>query len=490
MSGAVAAVIYPHGLTALTVLRAFRSRPGEPACLEVEAVPLGGAFQAARQALAETAWQLFPQWFDHEPTPDEAAWPRDLALRDLLGEVKGLDPTWLRRAAAAAAAGRVPLFPQMAPEFEVKQLALAVGRQAAGFHVVVPAGGGRTGRLSFAKTMHWLAETSGLDVTVFLPDDQLGEPDYASLLCHVSDWRPALDATGAGLAEPGASWRGPWRRPTAWAPAGPGGGWPVGQDPARQVDFMDPWLGEGPTPGDEGLEPEKPKPGEAPVKEPGEAPKPGETPAEELSEKPKPDETPSEEPTAGEDLGPAVAGGGPAVAEGEGRQPVSAGGKAGQEARKPNHPEPGQPHPGSPGENVLHDRLSRDPRLAGLFLSNWPVEVEGEEGWSCQPDFFWPEGGLVVEVDGFVYHRKHKNFVQDRWRDYLLTVGGCTVLRLTHEEVSLDVDLAVEKVAKLVELICRRQSLKIESLSRRRETPKPIRLDGSLWRPVGEDSET
>jgi predicted transcriptional regulator of viral defense system len=46
-------------------------------------------------------------------------------------------------------------------------------------------------------------------------------------------------------------------------------------------------------------------------------------------------------------------------------------------------------------------------------------------------DFHWPDAGLVVEVDGFEYHRTRAAFERDRERDLRLQLSGLRVVRLT-----------------------------------------------------------
>jgi hypothetical protein len=51
-------------------------------------------------------------------------------------------------------------------------------------------------------------------------------------------------------------------------------------------------------------------------------------------------------------------------------------------------------------------------------------------------DFFWPEHGLIVEVDGYAYHRSPTAFADDRERDVGLVVAGYRVLRFTWDHVT------------------------------------------------------
>ena len=56
--------------------------------------------------------------------------------------------------------------------------------------------------------------------------------------------------------------------------------------------------------------------------------------------------------------------------------------------------------------------------------------VEGRE-----VDFVWRDARLIVEVDGYRYHRSPSRFEDDRERDVILSLAGWTVLRFTYAQV-------------------------------------------------------
>jgi very-short-patch-repair endonuclease len=62
----------------------------------------------------------------------------------------------------------------------------------------------------------------------------------------------------------------------------------------------------------------------------------------------------------------------------------------------------------------------------GLPRPNVNTRIEGEE-----VDFAWPAARLIVEVDGYRYHRAPSRFETDRERDVKLAVAGWQVLRFT-----------------------------------------------------------
>ena len=69
-------------------------------------------------------------------------------------------------------------------------------------------------------------------------------------------------------------------------------------------------------------------------------------------------------------------------------------------------------------------------RAAGLPepRTNHPVE-----GFNA--DFFWPEVGLIVEVDGGDFHRPRPAFERDHRRDIVHTAAGHEVLRVSGQQL-------------------------------------------------------
>jgi very-short-patch-repair endonuclease len=67
---------------------------------------------------------------------------------------------------------------------------------------------------------------------------------------------------------------------------------------------------------------------------------------------------------------------------------------------------------------------------AGLPVPETKARVNGFE-----VDFFWPELGLVVETDGFRYHRTASTQSRDALRDQTHTASGLTPLRFSHHQV-------------------------------------------------------
>jgi very-short-patch-repair endonuclease len=51
-------------------------------------------------------------------------------------------------------------------------------------------------------------------------------------------------------------------------------------------------------------------------------------------------------------------------------------------------------------------------------------------------DFLWPESRLIIEVDGYEFHRNRASFEADRGRDAELTRWGFRVVRFTYRQVN------------------------------------------------------
>jgi very-short-patch-repair endonuclease len=71
--------------------------------------------------------------------------------------------------------------------------------------------------------------------------------------------------------------------------------------------------------------------------------------------------------------------------------------------------------------------------FAGLPVPETKVFVNGFE-----VDFLWPDLGLVVETDGFRYHRTAAAQSRDALRDQTHTAAGLTPLRFSHHQVKYE----------------------------------------------------
>jgi very-short-patch-repair endonuclease len=111
----------------------------------------------------------------------------------------------------------------------------------------------------------------------------------------------------------------------------------------------------------------------------------------------------------------------------------------------------GRPNPTSPGEMLLAERLGKNVELAGLFSFNQTLRSIHDKEYKV--DLVWPDGKLVVEVDGYTFHNSQFAFGQDRHRDYELLISGYRVLRLTHEEIVKDTARSIAKIRDSVHFI-------------------------------------
>jgi len=118
------------------------------------------------------------------------------------------------------------------------------------------------------------------------------------------------------------------------------------------------------------------------------------------------------------------------------------------EAKHVVFPIQGRPHPFSPGEAKLAQWLAQDAELGPLFRFNQLVKTVRQQTYLV--DLLWAEGRLVVEIDGYRHHGNRFGFAQDRHRDYELLISDYVVLRLPHDQVISDVEVAVEKIRDVV----------------------------------------
>lgn len=110
----------------------------------------------------------------------------------------------------------------------------------------------------------------------------------------------------------------------------------------------------------------------------------------------------------------------------------------------------GTPHPLSDIEQRLAKKLAGDLELAPLFSFNQIIETV--RGSRPRVDLVWTAGRLVVELDGYPDHGSLRSFIQDRHRDYELTLSGYIVMRLANDEIAQDMEKAIEKIRDLVRM--------------------------------------
>ncbi|HET7445761.1 MAG TPA: DUF559 domain-containing protein [Solirubrobacterales bacterium] len=129
--------------------------------------------------------------------------------------------------------------------------------------------------------------------------------------------------------------------------------------------------------------------------------------------------------------------------------------RAVNEADKRDHIDPDQlrkaldRYPGEPGIKRLRKVLDKhtfrlsDQELELLFRpialsASLPLELTKVFVNDFEVDFFWPSLGLVVETDGWRYHRTPAAQTRDAVRFQLHTAAGLTPIRFSHWQVKYE----------------------------------------------------
>lgn len=94
-------------------------------------------------------------------------------------------------------------------------------------------------------------------------------------------------------------------------------------------------------------------------------------------------------------------------------------------------------------------RSNAEERFLELIRAgNLPLPRVNAQLLAYEVDFYWPEQRLVVEVDGFEYHRSRRAFEGDRERDRTLVAAGFQVIRLTWRQITETGPAALVSVAQ------------------------------------------
>jgi hypothetical protein len=118
-------------------------------------------------------------------------------------------------------------------------------------------------------------------------------------------------------------------------------------------------------------------------------------------------------------------------------------------------------HAGEPGVRLLRTLLDRltfrlsDTELEVLFRpvatqAGLPVPLTKEIVNGFEVDFYWPDLGLVVETDGWRYHRTASAQTRDALRDQIHTASGLTPLRFSHYQVKYEPDYVGRILARTI----------------------------------------
>ena len=63
-------------------------------------------------------------------------------------------------------------------------------------------------------------------------------------------------------------------------------------------------------------------------------------------------------------------------------------------------------------------------------------------------DFFWPEHGLVMELDGYDFHSSRAAFERDRVKQAKLLAAGVPVLRVTGRQIRFEPYALIAHIAQ------------------------------------------
>ena len=117
-------------------------------------------------------------------------------------------------------------------------------------------------------------------------------------------------------------------------------------------------------------------------------------------------------------------------------------------------------HPGHQGIGKLQRALvlyapRAKSELQRLFLQlcrdhDLPLPAEEQDIDGHPVDFLWREQRLVVETDGWRFHRTRQAWARDREQEARLVVAGFTVLRPTWEDVTVHDARTAERVRTLL----------------------------------------
>jgi very-short-patch-repair endonuclease len=94
----------------------------------------------------------------------------------------------------------------------------------------------------------------------------------------------------------------------------------------------------------------------------------------------------------------------------------------------------------------LEDRFQEVLTAAALTPPQVNVLLTGERA-QHEVDVLWLQERLVVQLDGFIYHRTRRDRERDAARDADLELAGYRVVRLTWDEVTLHADRTVRRLA-------------------------------------------
>src|SRR5215218_230501 len=89
----------------------------------------------------------------------------------------------------------------------------------------------------------------------------------------------------------------------------------------------------------------------------------------------------------------------------------------------------------TPGELAVAVARARGRTGIGRLGAGLPRPLTNVNVAGYEVDFAWPEQRLIIEVDGYEFHRSREAFERDRARDAALLAAGHRVLRVTWRQL-------------------------------------------------------
>lgn len=94
---------------------------------------------------------------------------------------------------------------------------------------------------------------------------------------------------------------------------------------------------------------------------------------------------------------------------------------------------------------------TRSPAEARFLIlchqQRWPLPLVNHRLNGILTDFHWPHARLVVEVDGYEFHKERAQFEEDRRRGLVHNAAGYTVIRVSALHVEHDPELVAAGLA-------------------------------------------
>ena len=94
----------------------------------------------------------------------------------------------------------------------------------------------------------------------------------------------------------------------------------------------------------------------------------------------------------------------------------------------------------------LEDRFQELLATTGLPWPRFNVQLDGEQS-QHEVDAVWPSQRLVVQLDGFAFHRTRRDRERDAAADADLELAGLRVVRLTWDDVTRHADRTLRRLA-------------------------------------------